>query len=110
MSVGAWIGLAITVFFLGSGYARIKKERRSGVTHDYGHAVADSLLLLVSALLLAAVLALVVFLIGTHRHTSERGPLSRVCSPVAIGSGNDMGLQQHPSLIMEGEIAGQIRS
>jgi len=67
MSGRAWIGLAITVFFLGSAYAKIKKERRSGVIQDYGHPVAESLLLLVSALLLAAGLELLVFLSATHR-------------------------------------------
>jgi hypothetical protein len=66
MSGRAWVGLAITVFFLSSAYARIKKERRSGVIQDYGHPVADSLLLLVSALVLAGALALVFSLVGTH--------------------------------------------
>jgi hypothetical protein len=62
----AWVGLAITVFFLSSAYGRIKKERRSGVVQDYGHPVADSLLLLVSAPVLAGALALVFSLVSTH--------------------------------------------
>jgi hypothetical protein len=67
----AWVGLAITVFFLSSAYGRIKKERRSGVIQDYGHPVADSLLLLVSALVLASALALVFSLVGTHGGGSD---------------------------------------
>ena len=71
MSVRVWIGLAITVAWAGSSIARVREARRSGATQDYGHPVADSLLLLISALVLAGALALVTSFVGTHRGESR---------------------------------------
>lgn len=68
MDYGVWIGLVIMAVWFGSTFVRIKRERRTGITQDYGHPVLDSVLLLGSAFVLISVIALLVFRFGNHRH------------------------------------------
>jgi hypothetical protein len=58
MSLREWIGLALLIAYLGSGYLRARAARRSGATHSFGHPMLDNVLLLVSALVLVFVLGL----------------------------------------------------
>src|SRR5271165_4966697 len=67
MDLRAWMGFLLVVIFMGSGYLRVRALRRAGIVHGFGHPVLDNLLLLVSGLLLAAVLALILYLFrGNH--------------------------------------------
>ena len=69
MDLRAWIGVLLVVIYLGGGYLRVRARRRAGTVHDFVHPVMDNLLLLASGLLLAAVLALVLYLFGgNHLH------------------------------------------
>jgi divalent metal cation (Fe/Co/Zn/Cd) transporter len=69
MDLRAWIGVLLVVISLGGGYLRVRALRRAGIVHGFGHPVLDNLLLLASGLLLAAVLALMLYLFGgNHLH------------------------------------------
>ena len=67
MDLRAWIGVLLVVIYLGGGYLRVRAQRRAGVVHDFGHPVLDNLLLFASGLLLAAGLALTLYLFGGNR-------------------------------------------
>jgi hypothetical protein len=73
MNRSEWIGMAILVVWLGSGYLRVKALRRSGVVHSFGSPSIDSFLLLVSGVLLASALILIVRLFhGNSVRPGER--------------------------------------
>jgi hypothetical protein len=69
MDYRAWLGLAILVAYLGSGYLRIRASRRSGATHSFGHPMLDNLLLLISGLLLASALGLALWIFKADSHS-----------------------------------------
>jgi prepilin signal peptidase PulO-like enzyme (type II secretory pathway) len=63
MNLCTWMGLLLVGIFLAGSYLRVRARRRAGIVRDFGHPVLDNLLVLVSGLLLAAFLAVAVFLV-----------------------------------------------
>ena len=61
MNREAWFGLVVLVMYLTLGYLRIRWNRRSGLTHSFGHPKWDALLLFFSGILLASTLLFVSF-------------------------------------------------
>jgi divalent metal cation (Fe/Co/Zn/Cd) transporter len=61
MDLRAWIGVLLVVISLGGGYLRARARRRAGTVHDFGHPFWDNFLLLASGLLLAAVMAVILY-------------------------------------------------
>jgi uncharacterized membrane protein YdcZ (DUF606 family) len=63
------MALLLIVAYLGGGFLRVRSQRQTGVTHSFGHPVLDSLLLLLSGLLLAGtVVGVVALLKNGHAH------------------------------------------
>jgi hypothetical protein len=72
MDHGAWVGLVLIILFFGRGDLRVRADRRSGLTQSFGHPKLDSLLLLVSGLVLALALALGLWLLKIFQIDSNR--------------------------------------
>jgi hypothetical protein len=61
----AFLGLLSLVFIIGNGLAILRRQRRSGEVQDYGHPIKDNLLLLGSAIVLAAIMFAAIWWMGS---------------------------------------------
>lgn len=76
------------VTFLGGGYLKVRAQTPAGIVRDFGHPVLDNLLLFPSGILLAALLALGLYLVRSgHSHPVEQ---RLVAYPLLILAGSLM--------------------
>lgn len=76
MDSRAWLGLVLLVVTLGISYFGVRAKRRAGITQSFGHPVLDQVLLLISGLVLAAVMAAILFLLrGRSRPIGSPHPI-----------------------------------
>jgi hypothetical protein len=59
-------GLLWLIVVIGNGLAMSRRQRRSGEVHSDGHPMKDNLLLLGSAIVLAATMSAVIWWMGPH--------------------------------------------